>query len=127
MQTKWLAALALIPTFALANASTLDGTWHIDGSIEDHPVKPTCTIAEKDQKLTGTCTGTDGKDQTITGSIKDKTINWQYDTVYQSDPITLIFSGTIDKDSHITGTVSVEPMQASGNFTAQKDGDAPSK
>src|SRR5882724_10361150 len=126
MQTKWLAALALIPSFALASASTLDGTWHIDGSIEGHPVTPTCTIAEKDQKLTGTCTGTDGKDQAITGSIKDKIINWQYETVYQSDPITVIFSGTVDKENHITGTVSVEPMQASGNFTAQKAEVSPS-
>ncbi len=121
---SWLAALVLVPGFVAAQAATLDGTWHIDGDISGTAVIVTCVLAEKDAKVSGTCTGTDGKPVAVTGSTKDGAINWSYDTTYQGGPITLSYKAKQDTEGHLVGSIDVAPFSVSGDFTAKRDAPA---
>ena len=124
-----VAALAVTPCFAAASAATIDGTWRVDGSVQGNPVTPVCTIVEKAGKLTGSCNGVGGKPATLTGTVADKTIKFQYDSEYQGSAITVFFTGSMDKDDHLTGGIFVEPYAVDGAFTATRDkaGAAPEK
>lgn len=124
MKRFLMAALILTPGFALAHAATLDGTWHVDGDVAGNPVAPVCVLAEKEGKITGTCTGTDGKPQPVTGSVKQSAVFWSYDTTYEGGSITLSFTATQDKEGHLTGSVTVAPYAATGDFTAKRDAPA---
>ncbi len=115
------AVFTVTPCFVFASASALDGTWHVAGSVQDNPVNPVCVMVEKDGKLSGTCTGTDGKPVPLTGTVKEKEIKWQYDTAYEGNGITIFFTGKMDKDDHLSGSIYVEPYAVDGGFTATRD------
>ena len=116
-----LAALALTPSLLAAPTSTIDGTWKVTGDVQGNPVNPTCVLAQKDGKITGTCEGTDGKPVPVTGTVTDKGVKWQYDTAYQGSGITIYFTGSFDKQDHLAGGVYVEPFAVDGSFTAARD------
>jgi hypothetical protein len=119
MKRSTLFATILIASFQAANAADVSGSWHITGSVSDTPVDTTCTLAQKDNALTGTCVK-DGKNVDATGSVKDDTIAWHYNSEYNGDPITVNYSGKLGKDGTITGTIEVDPYNAEGDFTAKK-------
>jgi len=78
-----------------------------------------CTFTQKDADLTGSCTSDRGT-VTITGKVEAKTVNWQFDTPYEGQTLTVYYSGTPQSAEKITGTVNVQPMNVSGEFTATK-------
>ncbi len=121
---RWLTAVVFVPGFLAAQADTLDGTWHIDGDVSGTPVAVTCVLAEKDAKISGTCTGTDGKPVPVTGSIKEAAINWSYDTTYEGSSITLSYKAKQDTAGHMVGSIEVAPFSVSGDFTAKRDAPA---
>ncbi len=121
MKQLVLAAFLLLPGIAVAQAATIDGTWRIDGDVSGNPVAPVCILTAKEGKVTGTCTGTDGKPMQVSGTVKDDAISWAYDTTYQGGTITLSFKGKQDKEGHMVGSIDVAPYSATGDFTAKRD------
>jgi hypothetical protein len=115
-----LFAAILVASFQAANAADASGSWHVTGSVSDNPINSTCTLTQKDNALTGTCVRKDGKSVDATGSVKDDTIVWHYNSEYNGDPITINYSGKLGKDGTITGTIVVDPYNAEGDFTATK-------
>jgi hypothetical protein len=100
------------------------GTWKVSASVGDTPVKMTCLIEQKQQKLTGTCTG-GGDDDTaarpLTGEATGKGVAWHFDSIYEGKPIAVSMRAVLDEaGTRMYGSMSVAPLDADGTFLAEK-------
>lgn len=120
-----LAAFVLLSGLCAAHAATIDGTWKIDGDVSGNAVVTTCILAEKDGKVTGTCTRADGKQAQVTGTVTETAIKWAYESTYQGGAITLSYTAKQDKDGHMVGSIDVPQYSASGDFTAKREAGTP--
>lgn len=112
--------LAIVSTAALqAQPTAVGGTWTVRADISGNQSESTCTFTQKESDLTGSCAGERGTVM-ITGKVDGKTVNWQFDTQYEGQTLTVYYSGTSQSADKITGTINVQPMNVSGEFTATK-------
>jgi len=119
-----LAASPMMLAASMVPAST--GTWKIDGDVQGTPVVMTCVLTEVEQKIAGTCTGAAGDMQPrkLVGEVKEQTVSWHFDTVYDGNPITVSLAGKLAEDgTKMSGTIYVDPMQVDGTFSAVKQAD----
>jgi hypothetical protein len=119
---KYLAFIALVTlsTAVLqAQPASIAGTWTVRADISGNQSESNCTFTQKEADLTGTCNSDRGA-VTITGKVDGKTVNWQFDTQYEGQTLTVYYSGTSQSADKITGSVNVQPMNVSGEFTATK-------
>ena len=87
------------------------------------PVKMACNLTETDHKLSGTCSGAADNftPHKLTGKVKARTLEWEFQTYVQGNPISLIVNGTLSDDgSKMNGDLDVEPMGVGGQFTAKR-------
>jgi hypothetical protein len=111
------AALALAP--AMVSAADLSGVWKLNLDIQGMPIPLTCTFAQMDKALSGTCDGADGKPAALTGSVDGGKLAWTYDTVFQGMPMHVAYTGEVKADNSISGAVE-GTGGASGTFTGTK-------
>jgi len=113
-------ALTLISSAApQAQPASVGGTWTVRADISGNQSESSCTFTQKESDLTGTCNSDRGAVM-VTGKVDGKTVNWQFDTQYEGQTLTVYYSGTSQSEEKITGTVNVQPMNVSGEFTAAK-------
>jgi hypothetical protein len=123
MKRLILPALVLATTcVAAAQEPSVDGKWKVNSNIAGNVSELNCTFTQKESALTGTCESEQGP-LAITGKIEGKTVTWQFEVKWEGDLLTLVYSGTLEpasKDSapKIVGTVDVQPVGATGDFTA---------
>jgi len=103
-----------------AAAADITGVWNVDGSVEDHPVTPVCTLKQASGKVSGSCKFDEDHSSDVTGEVKGKEVSWKFTVEYQGTQYTLTFTGTLDSDSSIKGSISVDPSGSDGDFTAKK-------
>jgi len=103
-----------------AVAADITGVWNVDGSVEDHPVTPVCTLKQAGTKLSGSCKFDEDHASDVTGEVKAKEVSWKFTVEYQGTQYTLTFTGTLDTDNAIKGSISVDPSGSDGDFTAKK-------
>ena len=115
---KRMIALLLFASLP-AWADDVSGVWKVDGLIADHPITPTCTLKQTDKQISGSCQVSDHV-QTIEGSVNEKQVTWKYDQQYEGTVYTLTYTGTLDSNTLIKGTVTADPSDTSGDFTAKK-------
>jgi epsilon-lactone hydrolase len=70
-----------------------------------------------ESKITGTCKAQD-KDLQLTGAVDGNKVTWQYQSVYNGSPITLIYTANLHDSGKVAGTVEVQPFGVTGDFTA---------
>lgn len=117
-----LLCLVLASAVAVAVAAdtpTLSGKWRVHTSIAGNDSDQTCTIIQKENDLTGTCTSTDRGSVDITGKIDGTKIKWSYKSEYNGSPLTVQYEGTFDAGK-IAGSVTVPEFGADGDFTAMR-------
>jgi hypothetical protein len=112
----FLLALTSLP----AMAQDLSGVWKIDGSVEGNAITSVCTLKQTDTHITGSCTGEDDKALDVKGDVTDKNVTWKYDLEYDGTVYTLTYKGTLDTNTSIKGSITVNPSDSQGEFTAQK-------
>jgi hypothetical protein len=112
----WLFLVTSLPAFA----ADFSGVWKVDGSIEDHPITPTCTLKQSDNLITGSCTLDADHAADVTGEVKEKQLTWRYKVEYQGTTYTLTYVGSLDSETSIKGSVSADPSDTDGDFTAKK-------
>jgi hypothetical protein len=118
-----LLALLLAAGFAIAaEAPSLSGRWDIYTSIADHDSNMSCTFAQKDAALRGTCNTERGIVE-IGGKVDGDKVSWSYQTDYNGSPLTVKYDGTIS-ERRIKGRVEVPEYGASGEFTANAVSDS---
>jgi hypothetical protein len=111
-----LLLFASLPAFA----DDFSSVWVVNGSIADHPITPTCTLKQTDKQISGSCKVDADHTVTVEGSVKEKQVTWKYDQEYQGSVYTLTYTGALDSDTSMKGTVSADPSDTSGDFTAKK-------
>lgn len=116
---KTLVFLLLLSALP-ASAADISGVWKVDGSVENNPVTPTCTLKQTDAKVSGSCNFDADHVTDITGEVKGKEVTWKLTLEYQGTDYTLTFNGTLDSDASIKGSIAVNPSDTNGDFTAKK-------
>jgi hypothetical protein len=99
-------------------AADVSGNWKIAGGIGDYPIALNCTFKADGAKFTGVCKGGDRPDRSITGTVNGEKVEFQYDTEYNGDKLTVVYSGTLQTKTSMKG--SIEVSGASGEFTGTK-------
>jgi hypothetical protein len=117
---KRVISLLLFASLPALAADDLSGVWKVDGSIADHPITPTCTLKQTDKQISGSCKLDADHEQNVEGSVNEKQVTWKYDQEYEGTVYTLTYSGTLDSSTSIKGTVTAEPSDSTGDFTAKK-------
>jgi hypothetical protein len=114
-------AAAPAPAVPVAPAAPVDasGVWTITGDVQGNPVNETCTFAQKDLVLTGSCSSDMGKYDT-TGTVDGTKVVFKHGGTYQGTDLTLTFTGTVAADGGLSGVIDVDPFQVSGDFKALK-------
>ncbi|WP_263384063.1 hypothetical protein [Granulicella arctica] len=122
--SKWMVRVSLMAAIAsagmAAHAATLDGTWQVNGDVQGNPVVTTCVLTVVENKIGGTCLGTDGAARPVDGTVADGTMKWSYDSVYDGTKITLNYTAKLKGDDGLEGTIFVDPYEADGSFTATR-------
>ncbi|CAN5792393.1 hypothetical protein BH11GEM2_BH11GEM2_23410 [soil metagenome] len=114
-----LLMLSLLSALNTAPATdSIPGKWAITGDVVGNPVKTICTFIRTGSALTGNCTNPDGAPYVLTGTVKEKTIEFQYDIAWQGQPLTVVYTATLPSSSEMKGTIDVKPVSASGTFSA---------
>ena len=103
-----------------ALADDVSGAWKVNGSIADHPITPNCTLKQADKQISGSCKVDADHTPSVEGSVNEKQVTWKYDQEYEGTVYTLTFTGTLDSDTSMKGTVTADPSDSSGDFTAKK-------
>ena len=112
------AAAQATPPPQTATASVA-GTWTVRADVSGNQSESNCTFTQKDADLNGSCTSDRGTVM-VTGKVDGKTVNWQFDTQYEGQTLTVYYSGTPQSADKLSGTINVQPMNVSGEFTATK-------
>jgi hypothetical protein len=114
--------LLTLSTFALAAVTALaadvSGTWKVDGDVVGNPVKLSCALKQQGATLSGTATFEDGKNAAVTGSVKESTVTFEFDSEHEGTIYHLVFTGTLGEDGGMKGTIAVAGVE--GTFTATK-------
>ena len=103
-----------------ALADDVSGVWKVNGLIADHTITPTCTLKQADKQITGSCKVDADHTLSVGGSVDGKQVTWKYDQEYEGTVYTLTYAGTLDSDTSMKGTVTADPSDSSGDFTAKK-------
>jgi hypothetical protein len=103
-----------------ALADDVSGVWKVNGQIADHIITPTCTLKQADKEISGNCKVDADHTLEVKGSVNDKQVTWKYDQEYEGTVYTLTYAGTLDSDTSMKGTVTADPSDSSGDFTAKK-------
>jgi enterochelin esterase family protein len=114
------AAGQVIPAAGQTVPPDLTGKWKLNIAIQGRTFDQDCAFVQKENVLAGICKGDQGETK-IDGSVDGKRVTWSCQADFNGTPVTLKFDGTL-ADSKISGTVMVDPIAASGDFTAQPFG-----
>jgi hypothetical protein len=101
-------------------ADDVSGVWKVNGLIADNTIAATCTLKQADTQISGSCKVDADQVLGVEGSVKEKQVTWKYDQEYEGTVYTLTYIGSLDSDTSIKGTVTADPSDTSGDFTAKK-------
>jgi hypothetical protein len=118
-------ALAAAGLVHAQTAPSVTGKWKIH-TVMVQESDSTCSFTQKDNDLTGTCDGDNGKFD-ITGKVDGKKVTWSFKTDYNGNPLTVSYEGKLDSDSKMAGAAHVAEMSLDGDFTAVKDAEPSAK
>jgi hypothetical protein len=112
--TLCISAVAVVTVAAVEVA----GTWKVVGDVYGNPVNLDCALKQDGEALTGTAKFEDGKEVPVTGSVKEKTVTFEFDSENQGTTYHVVFTGTLGDDGRLTGSIAVAGVE--GTFTATK-------
>jgi hypothetical protein len=118
---RTLFALFVLMLPAMAADPALAGVWKVEGDVSGTPVNRTCTFEQEGNKLTGKCALEGAPAADLTGEVDGDKVSFKYNVEYNGDTLTLVYTGKITSPTEFKGTFDVQPMAASGDFTAKKE------
>lgn len=106
-------------SIAAPDKAPVTGKWKIHSNIAGNENDSECTLTQTDNDIAGTCKKADGGDAKAIGKVDGAKVSWSFDSEYNGSPLTLKYAGTLDPATgKIAGTVTVEPFNVDGDFTA---------
>jgi hypothetical protein len=123
------SALLFASSAFAAGAPSLTGQWSIHNSIAGNDSDQQCTFSVVDNKISGSCKGSDNNSVQVSGSVDGDKLTWKYEVDYNGTPLTLVYTVTGGDADKITGSIEVQPFNVSGDFSAtpSKEGSQPAK
>ena len=115
----FLLAASAVVALAAGDAS-LSGKWQIYRSAGGNESQQDCTLTQKDNDLTGTCTSPDRPAVQISGKVDGKNVTFTYKGDSQGGPVTVVYAGTVESANKITGRVTAVEYSIEGDFTATR-------
>lgn len=115
LSTLMMALVPALPVFA----ADVAGDWKIEGAIGQMPVSITCTLNEKEQKLTGVCRNDEVGELPLTGETTGDAASWTYNVNFQGQQFTVSYTGTLASPTEMKGDIAVGG-NPSGSFTGKK-------
>lgn len=112
-----LLTFALVAALA-APADSISGTWLIKGDVAGNPLVSTCTIAVAEAKVSGVCKNAEGKENPITGEVKEGKVIFEHGGDYNGQELKIIYTATLPSAKEMKGTIEVKPFDVGGEFTA---------
>jgi hypothetical protein len=112
-----LAATILLATALFAEPAKVAGKWNAQLQLEAINSKPTLTLVQDGEKVTGTYQGYYGASP-IEGIVKEKEISFTVTYTIEGSKIQALFSGTVDGDT-MGGRVEFEGA-GSGTWSAAR-------
>ena len=112
-----LLTFALVAALA-APADSVSGTWLIKGDVAGNPLESTCTIVVAASKISGSCKNAEGKENGITGEVKDGKVVFEHGGDYNGQELKIIYTATLPSAKEMKGTIEVKPFDVGGEFTA---------
>ena len=110
-----LIAVALLH---LAPAADLTGTWQIKGDVMGMPLNTVCALKQADTAITGTCQVEGGAAADVKGEVKDGKVTFSHGGDYEGQALTVVYSGTLVSATELKGTITINPFDVGGEFTA---------
>ena len=117
MQHATFATVLALFLAGAAPPAAVSGRWTVNSNISGNTSELSCTFEQNEADLTGTCESTQGT-LNISGKVDGTKVAWQFDVTWEGQPLTLYYNGTLDENATIVGTVDVQPVAASGDFSA---------
>jgi hypothetical protein len=112
-----LLTFALVAALA-APADSVSGTWLIKGEVAGNPLESTCTLVVADAKISGSCKNAEGKENGVTGEVKEGKVVFEHGGDYNGQDLKIIYTATLPSAKEMKGTIEVKPFDVGGEFTA---------
>ncbi len=120
MKKLFASSVVLFASSAFAaGAPGLTGQWSVHNNIAGNESDQACTFSVADNKISGSCKSTEGKDLPVTGTIDGNKVTWQFKSDYNGTELTMVYTASLDDSGKISGSVEVQPFGVSGDFTAK--------
>ena len=113
-----LLSLIAATLLHLAPAADVTGTWQIRGDIMGSPLNTVCTLKQADTAITGTCSVEGQGAADVKGEVKDGKVTFQHGGDYEGQALTVVYSGTLVSPTELKGTITINPFDVGGEFTA---------
>jgi hypothetical protein len=104
-----------------ALAEDASGVWKVDGQVADNTIAATCTLKQTDNVISGDCKLDADHALPAKGEVKGNQVIWKFDVDHEGTVYTLTFTGTMDTAKSMKGSISVDPSDSEGDFTAKKE------
>src|SRR5258708_34620101 len=95
------------------------GKGEIEGNGGGNQSRQDCTITQKDNDLTGSCSSDRGPVE-IKGKVDGKNVTFTYKGDSAGGPVTVVYKGTVDSADKMSGTVTAGEFSIEGECTATK-------
>ncbi len=112
-----LACTLALPSVA-ADKTDVSGEWQLTIETDNGTFTPTAIFAQDGDKLTGTYKGRFGESK-LTGSVKEKAIEWQVTIDIQGQSVTLAYKGEVTADDAMKGSVQMGDF-GNADWTAKR-------
>jgi len=113
-----LAASAIVG--CAADDVSLSGKWQIYRNGGGNESQQDCTLTQKSNDLTGTCTSPGQETVQIGGKVEGKKVTLTYKGDSAGGPVTVVYTGTIESADKITGKVIALEFSIEGEFIATR-------
>jgi hypothetical protein len=95
-EVKGMTAIATVVMFAHLAAADITGAWTVEmNDFSGNPTTFDCTFTQEGTKLTGVCAEGQPRPVKITGTVKDRQVDFQHQTG-KNDDITAYYSGDLN-------------------------------
>lgn len=120
MKRPMVCLLLLFAVSAVAaDDSPVTGMWRVHTSIAGKETDQTCTLADDNGVLSGSCAGEDQATLKVTGRVNEMNVSWTSKSSNDDgDPITLQYVGRLDA-GRISGVVTIPESGSEGDFIAR--------
>lgn len=115
-------ACALVVTSLVVVATQevdVTGTWIFDVTSDAGGGKPTVTLKQEGDQLTGHYSSDQLGEADLSGTVKGREITFSFETEAQGFALEVTYTGTVEGDDAISGTMSLGDF-GGGTFTGKR-------